>query len=187
MLRYAYSEYDSIKRADKKLDELEKNGKKSESVSNYYKKEQGAMFSSLLGIYEQTFDSEGNVTGEEYVSFNRKKDKNGNPISRKQNIKIAEDHFFNLNVDAQKALIGILLQKRLDSELDKAESLGLIERFKEGPAGQEAFNENKYLTYRNLGLNSNAIDAIYTSLINKYPKATVSQKQRLMSLAVVFY
>ena len=187
MLRYAYSEYDSVKKADQKLDELEKNGKKSESVSNYYKKEQGAMFSSLLGIYEQNFDESGNVIGEEYVSFNRKKDANGNPVSRKENIRIAEEHFFNLNTDAQKALIGILLQKRLDKELDNAEKLGLIERFQEGVTGKEKFNDNKYLTYRNLGLNSNAINAIYTSLVNKYPKANVSQKQRLMSLAVVFY
>jgi len=93
-ISYAMSEYQSIKKADRDLDEMEANGTKGEEVANYYNKEQGAMFSSLLGVWVSTYKNDANgqpiVSGEKFISFNNKK----NGRTRKDNIKDAEDYFF---------------------------------------------------------------------------------------------
>ena len=93
-ISYAISEYQSVKKADRDLDEMEANGTKGEEVANYYNKEQGAMFSSLLGVWVSTYKNDANgqpiVSGEKFISFNNKK----NGRTRKDNIKDAEDYFF---------------------------------------------------------------------------------------------
>ncbi len=41
-MSYAYSEYQSVKDAEKALDQMKEDGTKSTAVANYYTKEQGA-------------------------------------------------------------------------------------------------------------------------------------------------
>lgn len=67
-MSYAYSEYQSVKDAEKALDQMNEDGTKSTAVANYYTKEQGARFSSLLGVWE--LDNNGD---EVFVSFNDKR------------------------------------------------------------------------------------------------------------------
>lgn len=179
-ISYAMSEYQSVKKADRDLDEMEANGTKGEEVANYYNKEQGAMFSSLLGVWVSTYKNDANgqpiVSGEKFISFNNKE----NGRTRKDNIKDAEDYFFKQPRDIQRALISRLLHKRLLKEIDTCEKLGLIRRVE---------NSNSVFgDYENVGLNNQAIDIIYKSIVlkNGQPKDGIAT-QRYKSLAVMIY
>ena len=123
-LSYAKSEYESIKSV----------AEKNINVKNF--KEQGKRFSSLLGVWEDVYDKDGNWTGEQFISFN------DNKKSWEENLGIAEAYFFDRSEDEQKALIKRNLNKILDKELATAESLGLIKR--------SGSNENVYLNYKNI-------------------------------------
>lgn len=156
-ISYAYSEYEAIKKADRDLDEMEKNGTKSDEVANYYKSEQGAKFSSLLGVWVNTYkkgkDGQNVVSGEKFISFNN------NKKTRKKNIEEAEKYFFRADRDTQRALIARLLHKRLLQEIKTCTELGLIKRV-DG-------TDNLFGDYENVGLNSQAIDIIYKSIVAK--------------------
>lgn len=157
-LSYAKSEYESIKHA----------ATNPVNVKNY--KDQGKRFSSLLGIWEDTYDKDGNYTGEQFISFN------DNSKSWEENLGIAEAYFFDRTEDEQKALIKRNLNKILDKELSTAEDLGLIQKV--------GNNSNKYLNYKNVGLNNVAISSLTNAYIAKYPGVSQEIAQ---SIAVVVY
>ena len=157
-LSYAKSEYESIKSV----------AEKNINVKNF--KEQGKRFSSLLGVWEDVYDKDGNWTGEQFISFN------DNKKSWEENLGIAEAYFFDRSEDEQKALIKRNLNKILDKELATAESLGLIKR--------SGSNENIYLNYKNVGLNSVAIKSLAAAYTNKYPGCAPEVAE---SIAVVVY
>ena len=157
-LSYAKSEYESIKHAITN----------PVNVKNY--KDQGKRFSSLLGIWEDTYDKDGNYTGEQFISFN------DNTKSWEENLGIAEAYFFDRTEDEQKALIKRNLNKVLDKELSTAESLGLIQKV--------GNNSNKYLNYKNVGLNNIAIASLTNAYMSKYPGISQDIAQ---SIAVVVY
>lgn len=177
-IKYAYSEYYSIKKADADLDQMEKDGTKSSEVSNFYTKEQGAKFSSLLGVWEYDYktaaDGSQIIVGETFHSFNNSKK------SRKKNIEEAEKRFFNRSREEQEMLISRLLHKNLLKEIDTCVELGLIERVND--------SDNIFYNYQNVGLNSQAINIIYKSLIarNGEPVDAISDN-KYKSLAVMIY
>ena len=177
-ISYAYSEYEAVKKADRDLDEMEKNGTKSDEVANYYKSEQGAKFSSLLGVWVNTYkkgkDGQNVVSGEKFISFNN------NKKTRKKNIEEAEKYFFRADKDTQRALIARLLHKRLLQEIKTCTDLGLIRRVDS--------TDNLFGDYENVGLNSQAIDIIYKSVVakNGEPKDAIATS-RYKSLAVMIY
>ena len=102
-MSYALSEYRSVKKADVDLDTMDANGTRNSDVDNYYTKEQGAKFASLLGVWEYKYkkapDGSMIVVGEVYHSFNDSKK------TRKQNIAEAEKYFFNRTREEQEMLI----------------------------------------------------------------------------------
>jgi len=176
-ISYAYSEYESVKKADRDLDEMEKNGTKSDEVANYYKNEQGARFGSLLGVWVYERSEKGGqdvITGEKFVSFNNKK------LTRKQNIQQAEKYFFSQPKDVQQALISRLLHKQLLREIKTCTELGLIRRIDD--------SGNIFGDYENVGLNNQAINIIYKSIIakNGQPKDSIADA-KYKSLAVIIY
>lgn len=154
-IQYAISEYKSVKKADADLDRMEKDGTKSNDVVNYYTKEQGARFSSLLGVWEYDYkkqsDGSMKIVGETFHSFNNKNK------TRKQNIQEAETYFFNRRREEQEMLIARLLHKRLLKEIDTCVELGLIEKVND--------YDNMFFNYKNVGLNALAIEVIYKSLV----------------------
>jgi hypothetical protein len=145
---------------------MEKDGTKKSEVSNYYAKEQGAKFSSLIGVWVNDYklgeNGEMEIVGETFHSFNDSKK------SRKENIREAEKYFFSKPRKEQEKMIARLLHKQLLKEIKTCESLGLIEKI--GNSG------NVFLDYNNVGFDSHAISAIYKSLIakNGQPKDQIS-------------
>lgn len=182
-ISYAISEYKAIKKADQDLDQMEKDGTKDSEVDNYYTKEQGAKFSSLLGVWEYDYQKQSDGTmkiiGETYHSFNDNKNKK----TRKQNIEEAEKYFFNRSREEQESLIQRILHKRLLKEIETCVELGLIEKAQQ--------YDNIFLNYKNIGLNSAAIEAIYKSLIAKNTDTgilpDVITEDKYKSLATLIY
>ena len=180
-IQYAITEYESIKKADADLDQMEKNGTKNKDVDNYYKNEQGARFSSLIGIWEYNYkkqkDGSMKIVGETFHSFNNKNK------TRKQNIKEAEKYFFNRSREEQEMLISRLLHKALLKEIDTCVELGLIEKVNN-------YN-NIFQNYKNIGLNSTAIEIIYKSLVAKNSTTgtlpDVITEDKYKSLATIIY
>lgn len=169
MLSYARSEYESAKKACRKIAELEKAGTLDKSTVNYYTLRQGARMSSLLGVWENQYDNDGNITGEHFISFN---DGRHDP---EDDLRMADIHFFSLPIEEQKALIAKNLQKVADKELQTLVELNLISK---------EDKSNPYLGYTNNGLNSKVIDQIKQSYKTRYPKMSDEDAE---SLAVVMY
>ena len=157
-LSYAKSEYESIKHS----------AANNINVANY--KENGKRFSSLLGVWETTYDENGKQNKEQFISFN------DNTKSWEENLKTAEQYFFNRTEEEQKALIKQILNKRLDKELNTAQELGLIERVDN--------NENPYFNYKNKGLNDITIQSLKRAYLAKYPECS---EQIAESIATVVY
>lgn len=172
MLSYAKSEYESVKRAGQRIDELERTGKKASGIVNYDTAEQGAKFSSLLGVYEETYNKDGVANGEQFISFN------DGSKSWYENLAIAEAYFFSRPVEEQRALIAKNLQHLLDDELKTALELGLIEKVRD--------TGNPYLDYKNKGLDKSAISLIQQAYRMNESYAKVSDDY-LHSIAVVVY
>ena len=162
-ISYAKAEYESILRNGVRLNDGHA------KVANFDTNEQSVRFSSLLGVWETTFDKNGKPVGEDYISFN---DKNK---SWEENLAIAEAYFFDRSIDEQRALIGRLLSIRTDKELEQAEKLGLIKR---------RSGASKHMSYQNVGLNNTVITAIRNSYIAANIGLTVEEAE---SLAVVMY
>lgn len=162
-ISYAKAEYESILRNGVRLNDGHT------EVANFDTDEQCVRFSSLLGVYETTFDKDGKPKGEQYISFN---DKNK---SWEENLSIAEAYFFDRPVEEQRTLIGRLLSVRTEKELDEAEKLGLI---------KNTGASTKFKSYKNVGLNNTVITAIKNSYIAANIGLTVDEAE---SLAVVMY
>jgi len=134
----------------------------------------------LLGVYVNKYDKDGNIIGEDFISFNDGRK------TRKQNLATAEKYFFGNDVThkQRQAMILRILNDRLLDELKTAESLGLIERVKEGDNHE---NSIPFYRYRNRGLNQGKISQIENELLSRYPNADDINKQRLKSLALCIY
>lgn len=174
-MSYAYSEYQSVKDAEKALDQMNEDGTKSTAVANYYTKEQGARFSSLLGVWE--FDNNGN---EVFVSFNDKKDGH----TYKDNIKTAEEHFFSKPISEQRRLIARNLDHNTRDEIQNLADLGLIDVI--------GFDNNKNYVIKNIGLNNSAIEGIYSAICAKYnikkgQEKDQVQRDKILNQAIVAY
>lgn len=174
-INYAYSEYQAVKDAEKALDQMEKDGTKDTAVANYYTKEQGARFSSLLGVWE--FDKDGN---EVYVSFNDKKDGH----TYKDNIKTAEEHFFSKPISEQRRLIARNLDHNTRDEIQNLADLGLIDVI--------GFDNNNNYVIKNIGLNNGAIEGIYSAICAKYnikkgQEKDQVQRDKILNQAIVSY
>lgn len=174
-MSYAYSEYQSVKDAEKALDQMNEDGTKSTAVVNYYTKEQGARFSSLLGVWE--FDNNGD---EVFVSFNDKKDGH----TYKDNIKTAEEHFFSKPISEQRRLIARNLDHNTRDEIQNLADLGLIDVI--------GFDNKKNYVIKNIGLNNSAIEGIYSAICAKYnikkgQEKDQVQRDKILNQAIVAY
>lgn len=174
-MSYAYSEYQSVKDAEKALDQMNEDGTKSTAVVNYYTKEQGARFSSLLGVWE--LDNNGD---EVFVSFNDKKDGH----TYKDNIKTAEEHFFSKPISEQRRLIARNLDHNTRNEIQNLADLGLIDVI-----GHD--NKKNYII-KNIGLNNSAIEGIYSAICAKYnikkgQEKDQVQRDKILNQAIVAY
>lgn len=156
-ISYAMTEYKSVLKADADLDQMEKDGTKSSEVDNFYNKEQGARFSSLIGVWDYDYakaeDGSMQIVGESFHSFNNKNK------SRKDNIREAETYFFSRSREDQERLIQRLLHKQFLREVETCRKLGLIELV--------GNSTNMFENYNNVGLNATAIESIYKSLVAK--------------------
>lgn len=156
-ISYAITEYKSVLKADADLDQMEKDGTKSSEVDNFYNGEQGARFSSLIGVWDYDYakaaDGSMQIVGESFHSFNN------NNKSRKDNIREAETYFFSRSREDQERLIQRLLHKQFLKEVDTCVKLGLIKIV--------GNSQNPFENYENVGLNAKAIEAIYKSLVVK--------------------
>ena len=174
-ISYAYSEYQAVKDAEKALDQMKKDGTKDTAVANYYTKEQGARFSSLLGVWE--FDNNGD---EVFVSFNDKKDGH----TYKDNIKTAEEHFFSKPISEQRRLIARNLDHNTRDEIQNLADLGLIDVI--------GFDNNNNYVIKNIGLNNGAIEGIYSAICAKYnikkgQEKDQVQRDKILNQAIVSY
>ena len=177
-ISYAMTEYKSVLKADADLDQMEKDGTKSSEVDNFYNKEQGARFSSLIGVWDYDYakakDGSMQIVGESFHSFNNKNK------SRKDNIREAETYFFSRSREDQERLIQRLLHKQFLREVKTCRKLGLIELI--------GNSTNMFENYNNVGLNAIAIESIYKSLVAKNG-APVDQVgiNKYKSLATLIY
>ena len=153
-LSYAYAERESIIKTINAMSEMTEEEKKN-AVKNFYTSENGAKFSSLLGIWPVTKDGVGS-----YVSFNNAK------LTPKQALEKADKNFFTPMIgdrpmtereanDYRRTLLEMVLQKRLTTMMMNLKQKGLIELVVD--------DGNKY--WVNKGLPADAIEFIAKSLL----------------------
>lgn len=164
MISYAISEHESILRNAERLNDGHR------KIANFDTNQQSVKFSSLLGVWETTYDKDGKPNGEQFISFNDSKK------SWEENLSIAEAYFFDRTKEEQEALIGRILTKRAEKELDTLVGLGLIKKV--------GNNSNPFLNYKNVGLNSRVIKSIKASYL---ASGRNLQDYEAESLAVVMY
>lgn len=153
-LSYAYAERESIIKTINAMSEMTEEEKKN-AVKNFYTSENGAKFSSLLGVWPVTKDGVGS-----YVSFNNAK------LTPKQALEKADKNFFTPMIgdrpmtereanDYRRTLLEMVLQKRLTTMMMNLKQKGLIELVVD--------DGNKY--WVNKGLPADAIEFIAKSLL----------------------
>lgn len=153
-LSYAYAERESIIKTINAMSEMTEEEKKK-AVKNFYTSENGAKFSSLLGIWSVTKDGVGS-----YVSFNNAK------LTPKQALEKADKNFFTPMIgdrpmtereanDYRRTLLEMVLHKRLTTMMMNLKQKGLIELVVD--------DGNKY--WVNKGLPADAIEFIAKSLL----------------------
>lgn len=158
-LSYAYAERESIIKTIDALSEMTEEEKKN-AVENFYTSENGAKFSSLLGIWPVTKDGAGS-----YVSFNNAK------LTPKRALEKADKNFFTPMIgdkpmtereanDYRRTLLEMVLQKRLTTMMMNLKQKGLIELVVD--------DGNKY--WVNKGLPADAIEFIAKSLLRSQNK-----------------
>lgn len=158
-LSYAYAERESIIKTINAMSEMTEEEKKK-AVKNFYTSENGAKFSSLLGIWPVTKDGVGS-----YVSFNNAK------LTPKQALEKADKNFFTPMIgdrpmtereadDYRRTLLEMVLQKRLTTMMMNLKQKGLIELVVD--------DGNKY--WVNKGLPADAIEFIAKSLLRSQNK-----------------
>lgn len=166
-MSYAISEYQSILRNAERLNDGHR------KVVNFDDKEQSVKFSSLLGVWETTYDKEGNPTGEQFISFNE------DNRSWEENLAIAEAYFFDRTEEEQKALIARNLSKIAEKELDSAVEIGLIDRV--------GNHTNPMYNYVNRGLNDRVIQSLTNSYMEKMKDDRTFTADMAHSMAIVVY
>lgn len=156
LLSYAYAERESIIKTIDAMSEMTDDEKKK-AVKNFYSSQNGAKFSSLLGIWPMT---ESGVRS--YLSFNNEK------LTPKKALERADENFFAPTAgnkpmteraanDYRRTLIELNLQRRLDVMMENLQHRGLIAKDSDG-----------YLV--NKGLPADAIEFIAKSLLRKQNK-----------------
>lgn len=156
LLSYAYAERESIIKTINAMSEMTDDEKKK-AVKNFYSSQNGAKFSSLLGIWTVTENGVGS-----YLSFNNEK------LTPKKALERADEYFFAPTVgnkpmteraanDYRRTLIELNLQRRLDAMMENLQHRGLIAKDSDG-----------YLV--NKGLPADAIEFIAKSLLRKQNK-----------------
>ena len=156
LLSYAYAERESIIKTIDAMSEMTDDEKKK-AVKNFYSSQNGAKFSSLLGIWPVTESGIGS-----YLSFNNEK------LTPKKALERADEYFFAPTVgnkpmteraanDYRRTLIELNLQRRLDAMMENLQHRGLIAKDSDG-----------YLV--NKGLPADAIEFIAKSLLRKQNK-----------------
>lgn len=156
LLSYAYAERESIIKTIDAMSEMTDDEKKK-AVKNFYSSQNGAKFSSLLGIWPVTESGVGS-----YLSFNNEK------LTPKKALERADEYFFAPTVgnkpmteraanDYRRTLIELNLQRRLDAMMENLQHRGLIAKDSDG-----------YLV--NKGLPADAIEFIAKSLLRKQNK-----------------
>lgn len=156
LLSYAYAERESIIKTIDAMSEMTDDEKKK-AVKNFYSSQNGAKFSSLLGIWSMT---ESGVRS--YLSFNNEK------LTPKKALERADENFFAPTAgnkpmteraanDYRRTLIELNLQRRLDVMMENLQHRGLIAKDSDG-----------YLV--NKGLPADAIEFIAKSLLRKQNK-----------------
>lgn len=156
LLSYAYAERESIIKTIDAMSEMTDDEKKK-AVKNFYSSQNGAKFSSLLGIWPVTESGVGS-----YLSFNNEK------LTPKKALERADENFFAPTVgdkpmteraanDYRRTLIELNLQRRLDVMMENLQHRGLIAKDSDG-----------YLV--NKGLPADAIEFIAKSLLRKQNK-----------------
>lgn len=156
LLSYAYAERESIIKTINAMSEMTDDEKKK-AVKNFYSSQNGAKFSSLLGIWPMT---ESGIRP--YLSFNNQK------LTPKQALERADENFFAPTAgnkpmteraanDYRRVLIELNLQMRLNAMMENLQHRGLIEKDSDG-----------YLV--NKGLPADAIEFIAKSLLRKQNK-----------------
>lgn len=156
LLSYAYAERESIIKTINAMSEMTDDEKKK-AVKNFYSSQNGAKFSSLLGIWPMT---ESGIRP--YLSFNNQK------LTPKQALERADENFFAPTAgnkpmteraanDYRRVLIELNLQRRLDAMMENLQHRSLIEKDSDG-----------YLV--NKGLPADAIEFIAKSLLRKQNK-----------------
>lgn len=177
LLSYAYAERESIIKTINAMSEMTDEEKKN-AVKNFYSSQNGAKFSSLLGIWPVTESGAGS-----YLSFNNAK------LTPKQALERADKNFFAPMIggrpmtereanDYRRKLLEMVLQKRLGAMMENLQHRGLIAKDSDGylvnkglPADAIEFIAKSLLRSQNkLDATGNAIDqnsmrmAIYTAI-----------------------
>lgn len=156
LLSYAYAERESIIKTINTMSEMTDDEKKN-AVKNFYSSQNGAKFSSLLGIWPVTESGAGS-----YLSFNNAK------LTPKQALERADKNFFAPMIggrpmtereanDYRRTLLEMVLQKRLGAMMENLQHRGLIVKDSDG-----------YLV--NKGLPADAIEFIAKSLLRSQNK-----------------
>lgn len=158
-LSYAYAERESIIKTINAMSEMTEEEKKN-AVKNFYTSQNGARFSSLLGIWPVTESGAGS-----YLSFNNAK------LTPKQALERADKNFFAPMIggrpmtereanDYRRTVLEMVLQKRLTTMMINLRKKGLVDLVVDGG--------NKY--WVNKGLPADAIEFIAKSLLRSQNK-----------------
>lgn len=153
-LSYAYAERESIIKTINAMSEMTEEEKKK-AVKNFYTSQNGARFSSLLGIWPVTESGAGS-----YLSFNNAK------LTPKQALERADKNFFAPMIgsrpmtereanDYRRTVLEMVLQKRLTTMMMNLRKKGLVDLVIDGG--------RKY--WVNKGLPADAIEFIAKSLL----------------------
>lgn len=153
-LSYAYAERESIIKTINAMSEMTEEEKKK-AVKNFYTSQNGARFSSLLGIWPVTESGAGS-----YLSFNNAK------LTPKQALERADKNFFAPMIggrpmtereanDYRRTVLEMVLQKRLTIMMMNLRKKGLVDLVVDGG--------RKY--WVNKGLPADAIEFIAKSLL----------------------
>lgn len=153
-LSYAYAERESIIKTINAMSEMTEEEKKK-AVENFYTSQNGARFSSLLGIWPVTESGAGS-----YLSFNNAK------LTPKQALERADKNFFAPMIggrpmtereanDYRRTILEMVLQKRLTTMMINLRKKGLVDLVVDGG--------RKY--WVNRGLPADAIEFIAKSLL----------------------
>lgn len=153
-LSYAYAERESIIKTINAMSEMTEEEKKK-AVKNFYTSQNGARFSSLLGIWPVTESGAGS-----YLSFNNAK------LTPKQALERADKNFFAPMIggrpmtereanDYRRTVLEMVLQKRLTTMMMNLRKKGLVDLVVDGG--------RKY--WINKGLPADAIEFIAKSLL----------------------